>query len=196
MKVSRKYMKILDVYLDWEKVSTPASGSFQESRKSAPLIEVDPCGSTAAEALCIWESQGKPSTVRPDELGLLSRYVKGKGQRDWWTKEVGWLDKNAAYLPEEFMRHLTPLAFIDIFGRGPIPRLVRYYFDNNYRIWEFKLDTLMTSKVIEWKMIYFERDDRESSVRNAVRIVRLKWIDPAIYRAKRKFRLHFPLFAR
>lgn len=185
MKISRKYLEALDMYLDWENVTTPASGSFQEERKPRPQIAIGSNGVSAAEALCIWESTGKPSVVAPAESILLERYIKGKSQRDWWFMEIGWWNKNGAFVPEEFIRHLNPLAFIDLFGRAPIPRMVRYYFDSNYSLWEFKLDSLMTSKVFKWNMVYFERDDRESSIRNAFRMIRLKWLEPSVYRAKR-----------
>jgi hypothetical protein len=191
MKVSSSYQRALDIYLEWEQVRTPASGSFQESQKSQPLIGVAEDGLSAAEALCLWESQGKPSHVRPGaEWVLLCRYLRGKSQRDWWTKEIGWWNKNAAYMPEEFLGFLGPLPFIELFGRSPITRIVRYYFDNRYHLWEFRLDVFMQVKGESWKMLYYGREDRDSPLQNAWRMVRVKWIDPAIYRVRYRFSLH------
>jgi hypothetical protein len=118
---------------------------------------------------------------------LLCRYLLGKSQRDWWSREIGWWNKNGAFIPEEFLGFLGPLPFIELFGRVPITRIVRYYFDNRYRFWEFNLDSLMQAKVESWGMPYYERDDRDSALRNAWRMVRVKWVDPAIWRAKRRF---------
>jgi len=187
MKISSKYRRILEVYLEWENVRTPASGSFQESKKPSPEIGTAEDGLSAAEALCIWESQGKPCNVHPDEWRLLCRYERGKSQRDWWSKEIGWWNKNAAYNPEEFLRCFGPLPFIDLFGRGPITRFVRYYYDNHYSTWEFCLDNLMLSKIGVWKMSYYDRDDRDSALYNTWKMFRIKWVDPRIYKLKRKF---------
>jgi hypothetical protein len=144
-------------------------------------------GVSAAEALCIWESTGKQVFVRPVELRMLFLYLSGKSQRDWWSKEVGWWNKNAAYIPEEFLGLLGPLAFIELFGRSPITRIARYYYDNRYRTWMFKLDSLMQTMSDKWGMLYYERDDRESALQNAWRMMRVKWIDPAIWRVQRRF---------
>jgi hypothetical protein len=187
MNVSLKYRQALVGYLEWEHVRTPASGSFQEAKKPAAQIGVADDGVSAEESLCIWESQGKQSFVRPDECELLCRYLLGKSQRDWWSREIGWWNKNGAFIPEEFLGFLGPLPFIELFGRVPITRIVRYYFDNRYRFWEFNLDSLMQAKVESWGMPYYERDDRDSALRNAWRMVRVKWVDPAIWRAKRRF---------
>lgn len=187
MKVSLKYLRILDVYLEWENVRTPASGSFQESTKPKAQIGIAEDGISAAEALCIWESEGKSSCIRPEEFEMLGRYERGKSQRDWWSKEIGWWNKNASFMPEEFLNFLGPLPFIELFGRPPITRLVRYYHDNTYRLWEFKLDALMKGKERGWNMGYYERDDRDSSLQNAWRMICVKWLDPAIYRVKRKY---------
>jgi hypothetical protein len=186
VKVSRKYRAILDVYLEWEGVTTPATGTFQEATKPVTRISDAENGLSAAEALCIWESRGKPSSVIPEEAALLARYVQGKSQRDWWTKEIGWWNKNSVYSPEEFLRFLGPLPFIDLFGRGPIPRLVRYYYDNGYALWEFRLDGLMVRMASKWKMSYYERDERESALRNAWRVMRTKWLEPYLYRWKKR----------
>ena len=187
MKISGNYRKILETYLEWEGVTTPASGSFQEQSKPTPPIGVLDGGLSAAEAICTWESQGKGCAVDPSEASLLQRYIHGKSQRDWWTKEIGWWNKNASYIPEEFLGFIGPLPFIELFGCAPITRLVRYYHDNSYRLWEFNLDGLMLRKQTEWRMGYYERDERDTSIRNAWRMVKVKWIDPAFYRIKRSF---------
>ena len=107
--------------------------------------------------------------------------------KDWWSKEVGWLNSNCAYIPEEFIGFLGPFCFIELFGRAPIARLVRYYHDNHYRKWEFNLDGLMLRKQQEWRMGYYERNDRDTPIQNAWRIVSVKFVEPAFYRLRRKF---------
>lgn len=209
MKVSSNYLLMLEVYLEWEGVRTPASGLFQEGQKKRPLIfdedwwvslSSPTCmctkpdftirdsdrGLSAAECLCLWESRGIPSTVRSSDSRLLHRYVQGKSQRDWWTKEIGWLNQNACYVPEEFLSMLGPLPFIELFGRGPITRIVRHYFDNHYSLWEFKLDSFMLLKQKQWGMHYYEADERHSAVQNAWRMIWVKWVAPAIFRIKHR----------
>lgn len=182
MSVSNKYQRSLDRYLEWERVTTPASGTFQETRISAPEIGISTIGGlSAADALCQWESTGKPSQVCSTEQTLLARYLLGKRQRDWWSKEIGWWNKYASFVPEEFLNHLCPLPFIELFGRGPCPQLVRYYFDNGYAAWEFRLDTFMLSKQFDWQMNYYDRDWRDSALKNAWRMLMVKWISPRIY---------------
>lgn len=187
MKISLNYRRVLEGYLEWEHVRTPASGSFQEAKKPQASIGVADDGYSAAEALCIWESQGKSCFVCPEEHTLLSRYLLGKSQRDWWSKEIGWWNKNASYVPEEFLGFLGPLPFIELFGRAPITSIVRFYFDNRYRLWEFRLDNFMKTKEKLWNMPYYERDDRDSALQNLWRMVRVKWVDPAIYKMRRRF---------
>jgi hypothetical protein len=51
----------------------------------------------------------------------------------------------------------------------------------------FKLDSLMQTMSDKWGMLYYERDDRESALQNAWRMMRVKWIDPAIWRVQRRF---------
>lgn len=187
MKISSAYRNALEIYLEWEDVLNPASGTFQDSCMESPDILEGETGLSAAEGLCLWESRGKASTVRSNEWPLLRRYLKGKRQRDWWSKEIGWWNKWApAYMPEEFLGFLGPLPFIELFGRSPITRLVRYFYDNHYSLWEFRLDSLMLLKAGEWKMSYYEREDRDSALRNAWRQIKVKWISPAIYRIRRK----------
>ena len=186
MMVSSNYVRALERYLEWESVTTPASGSFQESKKPAPQIAVAEGGMSASEALCLWESRGEPCCVCPKESQLLNRYLHGKSQRYWWNKELGWWNKHAVYIAEEFLSFLGPLPFIEMFGRAPITRLVRYYYDNGYALWEFRLDGLMLRKVEEWGMSYYERDDRDSALRNAWRVLMVKWFSPAIYRIRRR----------
>ena len=188
MKISQKYLSILGTYLEWENVSTPASGTFQESSKQLPQIGIADDGLSAAEAICVWESTGKSCCVIPQESGLLARYLHGKSQRDWWTREIGWWNKNGSYFPEEFLALLGPLPFIELFGRDPITHIVRYYFDNRYRLWEFHLDSLMKAKESDWKMSYYERNDRDSALKNTWRMVQVKWIDPFMYRSKRRIK--------
>lgn len=163
------------------------SGTFEELTKPRPSVSVAENGLCAAEALCMWESTGSPCTVSPEDYCLFLQYAQGKSQRDWWTREIGLWNKELIYFPEEFLKFLGPLPFIELFGRAPISRIVRYFYDNHYALWEFKLDCLMVSKTHDWSMSYFERNDRDSAVKNAWRIVRVKWIDPAIYRLNQRF---------
>lgn len=198
MKISAKYKQALETYMEWENVQTPASGTFQESQRPSVFIgtsgeEIKKSTHSAAEVMCAWESSGTRLYVMDSEYekSLLLRYTKGKSQKDYWTKEIGWWNRKdgagEAYIAEEFLAMLGPIPFIDLFGRGPIPWLVRYYHDNNYALWEFKLDGFMTQKVQEWGMSsYFDRDYRGSSLQNAWRVLRIKWIDPLIWRTKRR----------
>jgi len=192
MKVSSKYTRVLETYLSWASVLTPASGSFQEERAPKPVIWASPSGTSAAVALCKWESTGQPSYCLPEEGALLEQYVRGKRQRDWWTKEIGWWNKEAVFTPEEFLHLLGPLPFLELFGRGPITRLVRYYYDNTYHLWEFKLDTMMKGLEQAWRMSYFERDDRDSTILNAWKMLRVRWFDPAVYGLKCKISKEAP----
>ena len=65
---------------------------------------------------------------------------RGKAMRDFWTKEVGWWNKNARYCPEEFLDALTPDCFYELFQRYPITPLVRYWHDNHYSTWMFRYE--------------------------------------------------------
>jgi hypothetical protein len=81
------------------------------------------------------------------EPELLMRYLRGKLNWDWWTKEIGkaW-DKEHCYVPEEFLDRLTFECFEELFKRYPRTHLVRWFFDNDYtpemlgedshRLWE------------------------------------------------------------
>lgn len=127
----------------------------------------------------MYESRGT-NIGKCGEPNLLARYWRGKMMRDWWTKQKGWWDKNAIYMPEEWLRWLGPLPFIDLFDRAPISRLVRYYYDNHYQTWEFRLDGWALEKQNKWGMWYYERDERHNALRNVWRMIRIKWIDPTI----------------
>lgn len=131
-RLTPKYLASLERYLLWERVTTPASGSFQETRKRPVPIIVSKEGLTAAEVLFTWETHGKPTKVLPEEESVLVRYSHGKAQRDYWTKEIGWWNKHGAYIPEEFLDLLTPEPFYELFGRYPIDYVVRGLFDNEY----------------------------------------------------------------
>ena len=182
MKISAKYMRALERYLEWEDVKTPFSGTFSESQ-AMRLPGVLCAGSiTASEWLSEYESRGNalPACC---ELELLGRYWRGKANLDWWNKETG---KNWPFIAEEFLGMLGPLPFIDLFGRAPITRIVRYFYDNHYRLWEFRLDSLMQCKVEDWEMSYYERDDRHSALHNAWRMIQVKWVDPKFYRFRRR----------
>ena len=190
MKLSSRYIEALECYLAWSRATTPAKGTFQEDRAGVPDVtdEEDRPGMngvSAAEWLYTYESTGK-NLGMCSEPNLLSRYRRGKMMRDWWSKEVGWWDKNATYIPEEWLGMLGPLPFIELFGREPITRIVRHYHDNSYKDWEFLLDNWAQKKQDEWGMWYYERDDRDSSMRNIWRMVRNKWISPFIFRLKAK----------
>lgn len=185
MRISAKYRESLECYLEWESVKTPFSNTQSEREAMRlPVIHSEDCGSPSAEEwLCEYESRGN---VLPDcrEIDLLSRYWRGKANRDWWNKETG---RNWPFIPEEFLAMLGPLPFIELFGRDPITTVVRYFYDNRYAIWEWNLDCFMLKKSEEWDMPYYERDDRDSALRNAWHMVKVKWIAPVIYRMKRRF---------
>jgi len=71
-------------------------------------------------------------THRKVQSDLAWKYIKGKANKDWWFREVGWWEKNAVFIAEEFLAHVTPLCFIQLFGKAPQTHFVRHVFDNGY----------------------------------------------------------------
>lgn len=128
VKLSARYRQRLQNYLEWNLCSTPMDGV---STPYSMNVVFDDAGPTAAEAVFNYETHGMASE-RCREPELLSRYLRGKGNRDWWTKEIGWWRKHALFLAEEFLSFLTPEAFFDLFGHFPRTWFVRDCFDNNY----------------------------------------------------------------
>lgn len=186
MKIGPKYKARLENYLQWEPCRTPLT-SFGMSTSAADLPPVSEGGDiTPAEWLFTFETHGKIAGPCSD-LGLLGRYWWGKANRDWWFKEVGWFKKNAIFIPEEFLGFLTPLCFIELFGRAPIIELVRYYHDNGYSSLAFTMDNRIKSFLAgNTKMAYFERDDREPWHSVVWRMARLRYIEPAAWEAREK----------
>ena len=77
------------------------------------------------------------------EPELYSQYRLGKLNWDWWTKEIGSRDKSGEYpyVREEFLDHLTPECFEELFKRYPRTHLVRWFFDNDYTPDMFREDS-------------------------------------------------------
>lgn len=189
MRISDRYRRSLERYLEWEKVRTPFSG-LQFADAAVSLPHVNQGGSTtAAEWLCEFESRGN---ALPDccEIELLERYWRGKAMRDWWSKESAWWRRHSAAIAEEWLGFLGPLPFIELFGRAPITPLVRYFHDNRYSNLQFRLDT----KISEWtrpegRFPYFQRDDRDSCWKVLWRLFRIAKLDPWVWKLKRKLTL-------
>lgn len=188
MKISNKYRRALDVYLEWEHVKTPMSGfGATEAAIALPTLQEDTC-TTAAEWLNEYESRGQalPACC---EQGLLARYWRGKANRDWWTKESRRLEKSYSFQPEEFLGMLGPLPFIEIYGREPIAACVRHWYDNRY----FAIDLYFDMKIRGWtaeggRFWYLQRDDRQHWVWFLLLLAKVGWIDPTLYRLKRRIK--------
>ena len=103
------------------------SGPFKAPPEE-PLIEGLP---SAAECLYEFETYGRTLPVC-SQPNLLACYRRGKAMRDWWTKEIGWWRKQAVFIEEEFLSHLLPKCFEELFGNWPRSHLVREIFDNHY----------------------------------------------------------------
>lgn len=88
-----------------------------------------------------FETYGERVPIDISKSTLGWQYIQGKANRDFWFKEKGWWDKHSVYIPEEFLTHLMPLCFIEMFSRAPRVHLVRYVFDNFYTDEEFERDT-------------------------------------------------------
>lgn len=183
MKISNRYRACLDRYLEWENVTTPLR-QFESLVINLPRIESG--GTTsAAEWLHEWESRGVALSSCA-ELPLLRRYWRGKAMRDWWSKEIGWLNHHACFIPEEYLAMLGPLPFIELFGREPISRIVRLHFDNRYSNWSFRMDAWIARLTSPGgSFFYYQRDDRDSGLVVLVHLAKLRWFDPLIWRLKR-----------
>jgi|SRR6185312_9528455 len=184
MNTSRKYRIRLDNYLDWAEVFTPASE--YQGRNVGNFIIVSNNGVGAEDAMFQYETHGNAVPVLPGEACLAKRYARGKANRDFWTKEIGWWDKYAVYIPEEFIGMLGPLPFIDLFGRLPITEFVRLYYDNNYSNLAFKIDMKIKSLTgAGTRLWFFERDDRMSWQKVLWKITQMRFISPWLWKTKR-----------
>jgi hypothetical protein len=91
--ITAKYIARLENYLEWEKSFPPVS-SFQASKANPPFFE---CGGSVSAAEWIWNYETHGKTLSScGEPELLLRYWWGKANRDWWTKEIGWWNRNAS----------------------------------------------------------------------------------------------------
>ena len=160
MKLSKKFQEALTRYLEWYKCTTPMS-SFPHGERNIKTSQdvmlgtflsgiiagtskdrVLPHGEKISPEEIIFEREthGKVSATDCSDFSLLSQYDRGKANRDWWYKEIGWWTKHAEFVPEEFLIHLTPECFIEVFGRPPRVHPVRYCYDNFYSEEEWKRD--------------------------------------------------------
>lgn len=131
MKLSAKFLAACDIYLEWEKCSSPL-GEHASRKVKAPWMADCMSKTTAQEALYAFETHGEVFYVHPLELELAQRLFYGKANRDWWTKEIGWWTKHAEFYPEDFLVHLTPETFNQLFRRYPRVDLTRHVYDNTY----------------------------------------------------------------
>lgn len=184
VKISQKYQARLTNYLEWQDVTTPLS-SFAMSTNAIALPSVYHIeGITAAEWLFTFETHGN-NLGGCKEYPLLVQYWAGKIGRDYWHKEIGWWDKNGVYQPEEFLRFMNPLCFIELFGRAPIDEFVRYYYDNQYSLLDFRMDMKLKTYIRKY-MIYFDRDPRMSWIKVLYHIFRLRYVEPTVWKLKRR----------
>jgi hypothetical protein len=117
--------------------------NFRDSTRSGFCeSKVFPYGVAVSPEEIIFEREtyGKVSATNCSDFSLLERYDRGKANRDWWNKEIGWWKNYADFIPEEFLSHLLPECFIELFGRPPRVHHVRYFYDNFYSEEEWKRD--------------------------------------------------------
>lgn len=149
--ISPRYKRALDRYWDWIRCTTPMTGQgfpgdlgpFPDFRPDAPHQE----GHSAAECLMAFESTNTVLNCREPRLYAL--LARGKSNRDYWTKEISWWNRNAVFNREEFVAFLTPEAYLELFGLEPATMRVRYWFDNNYTDGEFERDMGLASIGLE-----------------------------------------------
>jgi hypothetical protein len=137
MKLSRKYLASLERYLEWEGCTVPLGD--HAARYVRRGFEWNDQGFTAAEAMFSYETHGEVVTILECEGTLAASYLRGKANRDWWTKEIGdW--GGLVSCREEYAQHLMPLTFIEVFGVDMFAPRMRLIFDNNYTDKDFNLD--------------------------------------------------------
>lgn len=132
--------KTTAIYLEWAKCSTPFRGMAAMESLVTLVVPTSPDGVSAED--CLWEYETHGRKVSCCEPQLLSTLRRGKANRDWWTKEIGWWTRHCGslYLPEEFLPHLTPEAFFQLFKRYPITAVVRSLMDNYYSDTQYQDD--------------------------------------------------------
>jgi len=91
IKVSHKYKRKLEKYLNW------CCGTFL--RPNSELKDIN--GVTPEEYMFCWESLGKRLTCNDPEKLVL--YIQGKQCRDWHISEWRQGIKEGLFLPEEFL---------------------------------------------------------------------------------------------
>src|SRR5580658_269179 len=177
MRLSKRYLDRLESYQEWKRCSTPMTNFAATSRAIAlPTVQRDMEGPTAEEWMFAFETYGEVGP-RCRNVDLLNQYWHGKTNRDWWTKEIGWWNKHSIFVPEEFLRMLTPLCFIELFGREPITELIRFYFDNRYSLIAFNMDNRIKAYLYNnERMAHFQRDDREPWLRVIYRLILIRYI--------------------
>ena len=187
MKLSSKFQSALDRYLEWSKCTTPFTG-FAAAEKHLHSSTLFPLGNTAAEEIIFErETHGTCSAVGCSHPQLLAQYERGKANRDWWFKEKGWWNKNASYVPEDFLVHLTDECFFELFGRFPIPEIVRRKYDNHYSSIAFTMDMKIKLMIFEGKLIGYERDYRKSWWNIFITVVLKRKLDRWVWKLKHPF---------
>lgn len=165
---------------------------FPATAKALQLPPIESGGDISPEVwMYQYETYGEKGAFCSD-LAKLRALWRGKANRDWWFKEIGRVEWSAAFIPEEFMSMLIPVCFIDLFGREPITELVREYYDNRYRAFDYRIDTWIKKKTgPESRMRYFARDDREHWVKVLWIMFRIRYADPLRWKAKMLWRRYF-----
>jgi hypothetical protein len=153
--------------------------------KNLHSFKLFPRGETPAEEIIFErETHGTCSATGCSDPVLLSRYERGKANRDWWSREKGWWDRNAASIPEDFLCHLTDECFYELFGRWPIPEIVRFNYDNRYSYLDFKMDMWIKRRIFNRKLNGYERDYRKSWLVVVFTVVLKRKIDGWIWKLR------------
>ena len=147
LNLSNNYKKILVNYLEWKNCKSPLGA--HAARKALPTLIFTKEGVSAEEAVFTYESHGKLLNIKHTDEVLAIDYFFGKSNKDWWFQEKGWWDKYSAYTPEEFLTHLTPECFFQLFSRFPSVHLTRLVYDNNYTEKQFEIDSTRYFKGLE-----------------------------------------------
>jgi hypothetical protein len=185
MKLTKNFQAALIRYLEWSKCTTPLKG-MEVAEQRTHFRKSYPAGITPPEEIIFArETHGICTAEGCSDPELLSTYERGKAMRDYWTKEIGWWKKWAAFLPEDFLVHLTDECFYEIFGRYPILEIVRFRYDNHYTYTAFRAD--MWIRALEhdgrFSLRGFERDDRLPWWKTAILAI---WNLDDIVRVKRR----------
>ena len=194
IRLSDNYRRRLDSYIEWAKCSSTMTG-FPYGERYVPraLTQKETDIATAAHIAGdpAWmvmfqkETYGRQVEAVPIYENLLFMlYARGKAMRDWWSKEKGWWDKEAVYLPEDFLCHLMPDCFYELFGRYPITEIVRLKYDNRYSDLAWRMDNWIKSLIYDGKLVGHERNYRHPWWQIMLRVIIKRRIDGWLWKLR------------